>query len=236
MRCFWELTRFLLVSYLICCPGEGAKGRDGNEQASRPRRKGKGKMLPNKGVLTTREGHECSWEVQGQEESTLQLNCTDQGNSYVCQYNGTPRSCLAYSSRAAQYWKQVLSKVKRKKHACQGDATLKARVCKQGPPESQLKLKGKSPEPGRRKEKARFRGTGRLKEQRAGLGQPEPTLKTRKKTSSKSKASDSVRGEEPSSLSEMNNDHPDLQGDLSQVYCARKWHSLCSFFVGLWNG
>ncbi|XP_072413875.1 fibroblast growth factor-binding protein 2-like isoform X2 [Chiloscyllium punctatum] len=233
MRCFWELAVLLLVLYLMYPPGEGAKGGEGKGQVSRPRRKGKGKPVPSKGALTTRQGHECSWEVQGQEELTLQLSCTHQGRSYWCQYSGVPHSCLTYNSRAAQYWKQVLSKVKKKRHACQGDSTLKAKVCKQGPPESQLKLQGEGPAPSRRK--------GRLhlsqKEQpSAGSERAVPTPRGREKTGNTPKGSDPARSQEPRALSEMNDDHPDLQGDLAQVYCTEKWHSLCSFFVGLWNG
>ncbi|XP_060698355.1 fibroblast growth factor-binding protein 3 [Hemiscyllium ocellatum] len=228
MRCFWELAVLLLVLYLIYPPGAGAKGGDGKEQVSRPRRKGKGKPVPSKGALTTRQGHECSWEVQGQEELTLQLSCTHQGRSYWCQYSGVPHSCLTYNSRAAQYWKQVLSKVKKKRHACQGDSTLKAKVCKQGPPESQLRLQGEGQ--GRR----RLSGSARQKEPPSAS--PERAVPTPR---ARGTAGDKPKGWDPAgsqALSEMNDDRPGLHGDLAQVYCTEKWHSLCSFFVGLWNG
>ncbi|GCB62761.1 fibroblast growth factor-binding protein 3-like [Scyliorhinus torazame] len=242
MKLLWAMFLFLLT--FISLPGEGAKTGDDSEQANRPSKKRRGKSFPTKGALTTKESHACSWAVTGgQEEVTLRVNCSYQGGSYWCSYTGRPQSCLTYSTNAGQYWKQVIGRVKRKKHACEGDKTLKTRICKRGAAESQLKLKDKSLEPSRRGHKVYNKGPGRKKEFTKGLPQNGTVLqqvdspqKPSKKSRKRAKAPQPERSEEPSTSSEMNNANPEFQEELSQVYCAEKWHSLCSFFVSLWNG
>ncbi|XP_078421381.1 fibroblast growth factor-binding protein 2 [Cetorhinus maximus] len=243
MKPLWVLPLFLFLLCFISPPGEGAKSGDDNEQVNRPSKRRKGKSLPTKGALTTKESHSCSWDITGEEELTLQVSCSYQGGSYWCKYSGRPQTCPTYNTKASQYWKQVIGKVKRKKHACEGDKTLKTRICKKGPTESQLKLKEKSLDPDKRVDKVYYKGTGRKKElmkeltqNSTVLDQVDSTENPLKKNRKKSKASESTKSKEPSALSEMNNDNPEFQEELSQVYCAEKWHSLCSFFVSLWNG
>ncbi|XP_067909428.1 fibroblast growth factor-binding protein 2-like [Heterodontus francisci] len=239
MKLFWVISLFLFVLCLISLPGEGAKSGDANEQVNRPNKKRKGKSLPTNGTLSTKDSHACSWDITGEEEITLQVSCSSQGGSYWCKYTGRPQTCPTYNIKASQYWKQVLGKVKRKKHACEGEKTLKTRICKKGPTESQLKLKEKSLDPSKGQGKVSLKKTGRKKEfvkVPTVLDQVDSTVKPFKKNRANSKASESMKSEEPSTLSEMNDDNPEFQEELSRAYCAEKWHSLCSFFVNLWNG
>ncbi|XP_067858859.1 fibroblast growth factor-binding protein 2-like [Heptranchias perlo] len=242
MKLFCVIPLLVFLLCLVLSPGEGAKSGDGNEQVNRASKKRKGKSLPTKGALTTKDSHACSWNITGEEELTLQVGCNYQGGSYWCKYTGRPQTCPTYNTKAGQYWKQVIGKVKRKKHACEGDKTLKTRICKKGPTESQLKLKEKSLDPSKRGEKVYLKGTGRKKgsvkvptEKTTASDQADTTEKPFKNKKN-SKAPESMKSEEPTTITEMNDDDPELQEELSRAYCAEKWHSLCSFFVNLWNG
>uniref|UniRef100_UPI00398F478A fibroblast growth factor-binding protein 3-like n=1 Tax=Pristiophorus japonicus TaxID=55135 RepID=UPI00398F478A len=242
MKHFCMSPLFLFLLCLLSFPGEGVKSGEDDEQVNRPSKKRKGKSLPSKGALSTRDRHACSWDITGEAELTLQLSCSYPGGSYWCKYTGRPQSCPTYSTKAGQYWKQAIGRVKRKKHACAGDKTLKTRICKKAPAESQLKLKEKSLDPSKREDKVLLKGAGHKKgsvqvptEKATVLDQADSTEKPFKK-GKRFKASDSMNSEEPRTLSEMNADNPELQDALSQTYCAEKWHSLCAFFVNLWNG
>ncbi|XP_051883567.1 fibroblast growth factor-binding protein 2-like [Pristis pectinata] len=234
---------FLFLLCLTFSPGEGAKSGDSNEQLNRPSKKRKGKSLPTGGALTTKDNHACSWNVTGEGELTLQISCSYQGGSYWCNYTGRPQSCPTYNTKAAQYWKQAIGKVKRKKHACEGDKTLKTRICKKAPTESQMKLKGKSWNPSKREDKVYSKSAGRKKalgkvpaEKALALVRVNSTETLFEKKRGKSKASESTKSDGQSALGEMSDDDPEFQEELSHTYCAEKWHSLCSFFVNLWNG
>ncbi|XP_072883544.1 fibroblast growth factor-binding protein 2-like [Hemitrygon akajei] len=232
-----------LLLFLLCftfSPGEGAKGGDSSELLNRLSKKRKGKLLATKGALTTKDDHACTWNVTGDEELVLQISCRYQGGNYSCNYTGRPQSCPTYNSKAFQYWKQVVSKVKRKKHACEGDKILKARVCKKAPTESQMKLQAKSWDTSKRRAKLHLKDAGRkraLGKQNAFASESVNSTDTQsEKNWGRSGAPESSKSEDPSALGEMRDDDPDFQEQLSRAYCAEKWHSLCSFFVNLWNG
>ncbi|XP_078080532.1 fibroblast growth factor-binding protein 3-like [Mustelus asterias] len=242
MKLIWVMALCLSLLSLLSVPGEGASSGGDYQQLNRPSKKRKGKSLPTKGSLTTKGSHACSWDITGgeeEEEVTLRVSCSDQaGGSYWCQYAGSPQSCPTYSGKAAQYWKQVIGKVKRKKHACEGDATLKTRICKRGPAGSQLTRKDKNSEPGKRGDTAYYKKelANEAAQNSTVLGQVDSTQRVSKKGRKRSRASGSEKREKQGTLREMNNDNPQFEEDPSQAYCAEKWQSLCSFFVSLWNG
>ncbi|XP_027504140.1 LOW QUALITY PROTEIN: fibroblast growth factor-binding protein 3 [Corapipo altera] len=117
--------------------------------------------------------------------SELRLSCRAAGGGAArsCAYRGEPRRCPAYSARSHQYWRQILSRLRRRLHPCAPGAPLSARLCGPGraPPEAQLRL---LPDP--------------------GPATPAPT--------------------------------PEPTEDPAETYCTERWHSLCSFFVGFWEG
>ncbi|XP_007894882.1 fibroblast growth factor-binding protein 3 [Callorhinchus milii] len=238
MKLFHTITLLLLLLCLFPFPGEGAKGEeDGKEHVDR-RSKKKSKSLPTKGKLTTKDSHVCSWEIAGDEELTLLVNCSHQGNNYWCKYTGRPQICPQYTAKAGQYWKQVIGKVKRKKHACEGDKTLKNRICKTGSTESQMKLTAKSSETGKRGDRgiARKKASAKVPPGKRNLLDQGDTTEKPLKNKRKPKAGNSPKKEAPTPADEVNDENSELQEELSQVYCAEQWHSLCSFFVTLWNG
>ncbi|XP_057235314.1 fibroblast growth factor-binding protein 3-like [Malurus melanocephalus] len=135
------------------------------------------------GRFSTPERHRCRWELRsaaGPSELRLSCRAAGGGAERSCTYRGEPRLCPAFGARSRQYWRQIVSRLRRRQHPCAPGAPLSARLCGPGraPPEAQLRL---LPEPG-------------------PAPGPEPT-------------------EEPAS-----------------TYCAERWHSLCSFFVGFWEG
>ncbi|XP_037255981.1 fibroblast growth factor-binding protein 3 [Falco biarmicus] len=148
---------------------------------------GTGREAAQAGRFSTPERHRCRWELRwAAGASELRLSCwppAGGGAARSCAYRGEPRRCPAYGARSRQYWRQVLGRLRRRRHPCAPGGPLSARLCGPGraPPEAQLRLlpgPGASPPPAT-----------------AGPGQ-----------------------------------HP------AETYCAERWHSLCSFFVGFWEG
>ncbi|XP_064924715.1 fibroblast growth factor-binding protein 3 [Columba livia] len=139
------------------------------------------------GRFSTPEQHRCSWELRSEAgASELRLSCRPPaggGAARSCAYRGEPRRCPAYDARSRQYWRQILGKLRRRRHPCAQGGPLSARLCGPGraPPEAQLRL---LPAPG-----------------------PSPTAAA-----------------------------PGPTGDPAETYCAERWHSLCSFFVGFFEG
>ncbi|XP_065699663.1 fibroblast growth factor-binding protein 3 [Patagioenas fasciata] len=139
------------------------------------------------GRFSTPEQHRCSWELRSEAgASELRLSCRPPaggGAGRSCVYRGEPRRCPAYDARSRQYWRQILGKLRRRRHPCAQGGPLSARLCGPGraPPEAHLRL---LPAPGSSPTAAA----------------PEPT------------------------------------GDPAETYCAERWHSLCSFFVGFFEG
>ncbi|XP_065495586.1 fibroblast growth factor-binding protein 3 [Caloenas nicobarica] len=139
------------------------------------------------GRFSTPEQHRCSWELRSEPgASELRLSCRPPaggGAARSCAYRGEPRRCPAYGTRSRQYWRQILGKLRRRRHPCAQGGPLSARLCGPGraPPEAQLRL---LPAPGASPTAAA----------------PVPT------------------------------------GDPAETYCTERWHSLCSFFVGFFEG
>ncbi|XP_068807497.1 fibroblast growth factor-binding protein 3 [Struthio camelus] len=146
------------------------------------------------GQFSTPEQHRCSWQLRSAAgASELRLSCrppAGRGAPRRCVYRGEPRRCAAYGARSRQYWRQILGKLRRRRHPCAAGGPLSARLCGQGraPPEAQLRL----------------------------LPTPAPTPTPPGPSAAGGTA-------EPAE-------------DLAETYCAERWHSLCSFLVGFWQG
>ncbi|XP_062862918.1 fibroblast growth factor-binding protein 1 [Trichomycterus rosablanca] len=103
---------------------------------------------PNSGKLRTRKGHQCTWETQERENNfLLSLNCSapseeaglDTPASYQCQFSGKPNECAAFRDKPEQYWKEVLTKLKKREKVCDGGKALKVRMCRKAPGFAHLK-------------------------------------------------------------------------------------------------
>ncbi|XP_074764484.1 fibroblast growth factor-binding protein 3 [Athene noctua] len=146
-----------------------------------------GEAAAQAGRFSTPERHRCSWELRSAAgASELWLSCRPPaggGAARSCAYRGEPRRCPAYGARSRQYWRQIVGRLRRRRHPCARGGPLSARLCGPGraPPEAQLRL---LPGPG-----------------------PAPP------------AASAEPAAEP-----------------AEAYCAERWHSLCSFFVGFWEG
>ncbi|XP_059586339.1 fibroblast growth factor-binding protein 3 [Alligator mississippiensis] len=186
------------------------------------------------GQFSTREQHLCSWRLLPAPGATeLRLSCqAAAGPAQQCAYRGQPERCAAYAAKGRQYWKQILGKLRRKRHPCQDRSPLRARLCaaKQGPHEAQLHLLPASPGPGpgpsaaapapgqpRAKEPAEKRG-------RAGKRKARPG------------ATAAPGGQRPSAAADGSEPPTGLSEDLAATYCSENWHSLCSFLVNFWHG
>ncbi|TRZ25445.1 hypothetical protein HGM15179_001504 [Zosterops borbonicus] len=161
-----RLPLALLLALAALGTGRGAE-REAEEEA-------------RSGRFSTPQQQRCRWELRGAAgASELRLSCRAAGGELrSCAYRGEPRLCPAFAAHRRRFWRQILSRLRRRQHPCAPGAPLSARTCGPGraPPEAQLRL---LPQPG-----------------------PEP------------QPSQSPAG----------------------TYCAQRWHSLCSFFLGFWEG
>ncbi|XP_041874436.1 fibroblast growth factor-binding protein 3 [Corvus kubaryi] len=164
-----RLPLALLALAALGAAGGGAADQEAAEEA-------------RAGRFSTPERHRCRWELRSAAgASELRLSCRPAGGGAPrsCAYRGEPRRCPAFGARSRQYWRQILSRLRRRHHP----SPLSARLCGPGraPPEAQLRL---LPD--------------------AGPATPAPA--------------------------------PEPPEEPGQTYCAERWHSLCSFFVGFWEG
>ncbi|XP_005991629.1 fibroblast growth factor-binding protein 3 [Latimeria chalumnae] len=237
MRVPCALLTVLLFHCLCSLQEVGAKKE---KQAGK-----RGKIkFPTSGEFITKDSHACTWEISGDEEISLLVICPQQDNNYWCKYTGQPHQCLSYNTRTSQYWKQILGKLKKKKNACE-DKTLKSRICKRGPTEAHLRLVEKSFSSGK-EERGKSKASGRKKDSEktaveskdelVNTGVSEKRGKTGKRKSKPYPTSAKQAEATTSPAGEVNDDDSEFNEDLAEAYCAEKWHSLCSFFVNLWNG
>ncbi|XP_078497256.1 fibroblast growth factor-binding protein 3 [Lissotriton helveticus] len=243
MRRSHILPLILLLGCLSTLQRVAAKNE---KQASK---KGGSPSFARSGQFSTKDNHACAWKIIGDESVSFVVTCTQQQNqSYECAYEGEPQRCPAYSTKAKQYWKHILGKMRKTKSACE-DKTLKSRICKKGAAtDSQLKLVQQSPsavEGGKAKGKGR-RGELEMAQEpgprafSANLD-PAPEKKGKagkQKAAVKSDGSSAMPAPLPTDVTQATpkDEIVELNEDLAQEYCAENLHSLCSFFVNFWNG
>lgn len=99
------------------------------------------------GELSTKNGDRCTWQTrEGKNNMVLQLKCAapsqEEGlelTHYECQFTGKPHECPAYGDKPAQYWKQVLGKLKKRPSACKGAKVLRVPMCESAPGSAYMK-------------------------------------------------------------------------------------------------
>ncbi|XP_037660798.1 fibroblast growth factor-binding protein 3 [Choloepus didactylus] len=204
----------------------------------------------NSGRFFSPEKHECSWQLLqtvlgAAASSELALSCQDpDGARYQCAYRGEPQRCAAYAARGSHYWKQVLSRLRKKLRPCHDPAPLKVRLCagKKGHSAELRLVPGAPPPTGPtavgfpRKPKPLTRGRGLIRKHASGSAAPAPTPPSAR---SKVKPSEKTKGSKRKELllgTRPDPDGLDENAELTETYCAEKWHSLCNFFVNFWNG
>uniref|UniRef100_A0A3B1IIL0 Fibroblast growth factor binding protein 3 n=1 Tax=Astyanax mexicanus TaxID=7994 RepID=A0A3B1IIL0_ASTMX len=209
------LFLLLLLFLLPCLEAAKKKGKP----------KGDGESLPS-GELSTKEGHRCTWEVQEGRNNNiqLQLSCIIPGEkeegewskpSYTCQLSGKPQECPAFVAKPAQYWKQVVGKLKKRSNACEGEKVLKTRLCKKAPAAAHMKMverKGDGQNEGGKK-----KGAGN----KEGEKEKQPREETR---------------EEEPMLGDSDSYGMAADADVAESYCGEGWNSVCRFFSKLLDG
>ncbi|KAI7804725.1 fibroblast growth factor-binding protein 1 [Triplophysa rosa] len=183
--------------------------------------------LPS-GQLSTKDGHRCTWEaLERGTNILLTMSCSIPGEEgrrppYTCQFAGKPWECSAYSSQSSQYWKQVMSKFKKRNNACQGEKVLKTRLCKKDPSVSHMKL------------------TERSEDETTTPVSQGARDESKRKTEVSARKSKGVKKEkeekrEEDGIGEVVNDgYQNTEPDVS--YCAEGWSSICRFFVKFFEG
>lgn len=254
----------LTLLFLSCLEGTtGRKDKENSEQVK------PSSPWAHSGQFYTREKHLCSWQLILEEDATtgLQLSCHQAGEEsrkeQQCVYRGQPELCAAYSSKGRQFWKQILGKLRRKRHPCQDSSPLQSRLCssKKGALEAQLHLvpstssthapvitmeataKWRSKGKGRTKDLPKPQKPPQAPRDRV-IGSPAKADAQdkwskggkRKGTSSSSVPPAQPVSQQPTAAPGGTEPPTELNASLAEAYCEEKWHSLCNFFVNFWNG
>ncbi|XP_025028661.1 fibroblast growth factor-binding protein 3 [Python bivittatus] len=246
----------LFLSCLECNPSR--KGKDNGE---------KGKLSfpwAQSGQFSTRDKHLCSWQlISGEGETELQISCHPaEGEAQWCVYRGQPELCAAYSAKGRQFWKQILGKLRRKRHPCQDTSPLKSRLCssKKEASEAQLHLVHTTPTTDilvatASVSQGRAKGKGHAKNLSASQRSSQVSrdmiitnpakngaLRKQKKGGKRKGNPNSTAApthpphRQPTAVVEGTLQPTELNADVVDTYCEEKWHSLCNFFVNFWNG
>ncbi|MBZ3876108.1 Fibroblast growth factor-binding protein 3 [Sciurus carolinensis] len=251
-----RLQGSLSLLLLSCCLHAAArrdKGVAGNvaKPASGPTGSSSGRFM-------SPEQHACSWQLLlptpgAAAGSELALRCQGpDGARHQCAYRGEPERCAAYGARRSHYWKQVLGGLRKKRRPCQDPAPLQPRLCagKKGLGAELRLVPGASLPAGptatgfprEPRLRARSRGTPRQSAPDPGAAvAPSPNSPPKEKSSErktragKRKAASGPLEERPMGTG-PGSDGLDQNAELTETYCAEKWHSLCNFFVNFWNG
>nr|XP_055099066.1 fibroblast growth factor-binding protein 3 [Symphalangus syndactylus] len=253
LRASLSPSLLLLLSGCLLAAARREKGAASNvaERVSGPTGGSSGRFL-------SPEQHACSWQLLlpspgAAADSELALRCqSPDGARHQCAYRGDPERCAAYAARRAHFWKQVLGGLRKKGRPCHDPAPLQARLCagKKGHG-AELRLVPRASPPARptaagftRESKPRARNRGRTRERAPGpvAGTPPPQSAPPKENPSERKTNGGKRkaalvsNEERPMGTGPDPDGLDGNAELTETYCAEKWHSLCNFFVNFWNG
>lgn len=141
---------FILLLLFLLCTSEAQKKPKPTEERSE-----------NPEVLRTRAGHQCTWETQERQNNVLlSLSCSspseeagsDTPTSYGCRFSGKAGECPAFRDKPEQYWKEVLSELKKREKVCEGSKLLKVQMCRRTPGSAHLKLLRDRKKPRKQKE------------------------------------------------------------------------------------
>ncbi|XP_006880472.1 PREDICTED: fibroblast growth factor-binding protein 3 [Elephantulus edwardii] len=206
------------------------------------------------GRFVSPERQACSWQLRepgpgAARGGELALSCqAPDGARSQCVHRWEAASCAAYAAREAHYWKALLGRLRKKRLPCHDPARLQARLC------AARKAHGASlrpaprapprPIPSTQEPKPRARVRGRPREPVPG-----PNAEASPPTSTASKehpAEKKTKGAKKKGVwgpekelplgTRSDLDRLDENSELTETYCAEKWHSLCNFFVNFWNG
>ncbi|KAM6183375.1 fibroblast growth factor-binding protein 3 [Erethizon dorsatum] len=196
------------------------------------------------GRFVSPEQHACSWQLLlptpgAAAGGEVGLRCRGpDGARHECAYRGEPERCAAYGARRAHYWKQVLGALRRKRRPCHDPAPLRARLCagKKGHGAELRLVPHAAPSHGPAAhdfpEEPRLRARSR--------GWPQSSLPKEKTSEKKTKGGKRKAASDPGEERPMGTgpdpDGLDGNSELTETYCAEKWHSVCNFFVNFWNG
>ncbi|XP_005566000.2 fibroblast growth factor-binding protein 3 [Macaca fascicularis] len=247
------LLLLLLLSGCLLAAARREKGAASNVVEPVP-----GPTGGSSGRFLSPEQHACSWQLLlpapgAAAGSELALRCqSPDGARHQCAYRGEPQRCVAYAARRAHFWKQVLGGLRKKRRPCHDPTPLQARLCagKKGHG-AELRLVPRTSPPARPsaagfagESKPRARSRGRPRERAPGpaagttppqSAPPKENPSERKTNGGKRKAA-LVPNEERPMGTGPDPDGLDGNAELTETYCAEKWHSLCNFFVNFWNG
>lgn len=247
----------LFLSCLECNPFK--KGKDNSE---------KGKPYfpwAQSGQFSTRDKHLCSWQlISGERDTELQITCHPaEGEAQRCVYRGQPELCAAYGAKGRQFWKQILGKLRRKRHPCQDTSPLKSRLCssQEEASEAHLHLVQTTPSTDtlvatasvtQGSSKGKGHGKNLPASQRSPQVPQDMTITNPAKNGAlrKQKKGGKRKGNPNSPAAPTRPPHrqpttaivegrvqpTELNADVVDTYCEEKWHSLCNFFVNFWNG
>ncbi|XP_055470230.1 fibroblast growth factor-binding protein 3 [Psammomys obesus] len=220
------LPLLLLLGGCLLSAAGRAQGAAGREAAP-----ASGPTGGSSGRFVSPEQHACSWRLAEPAPGTppggvLTLRCQAPGGARLqCAFRGHPERCAARGARRAHYWRRLLGALRRRPRPCQDPAPLPPRLCAReeagaGPqPSVRPSLSARPAQQPRPKPRARGRS---------------PSVQAKTHAGGRKAASRPVP--EPPAAAGLQPDGLDRNAELTETYCAEKWHSLCNFFVNFWNG
>ncbi|XP_066537915.1 fibroblast growth factor-binding protein 1 isoform X2 [Hoplias malabaricus] len=218
--CFFFLFLFLCFLPFLEAAKKKTKAKGEDEGPTAP--------VGPSGELSTKEGHRCTWETQEGRNSNILLlvKCSVPGemvgvsrDSYSCQFSGKPQECPAYGDKPAQYWKQVVGKLKKRTNACEGEKLLKTRQCKRAPSAAHMKLTEKKVD-------------GQIEGSKKRSGNKDGEKEKEKEKQMKEEGDELMQGD-TIGFGEVNDG---TNSEASETFCREGWSTFCHFFTKLLDG
>ncbi|XP_012980073.1 fibroblast growth factor-binding protein 3 [Mesocricetus auratus] len=232
----------LLLLLLGCCLLVAA-GKD-KGAAGRKAAPASGSTGGSSGRFVSPEQHACSWQLLVPAPGTptggeLALRCkAPSGASLHCAYRGHPERCATSGTRRSHYWRRLLGALRRRPRPCLDPAPLPPRLCAHKKAVAELHPPTRPTLSVSPAEQLRPRAQSRARPRQPmwSSSSPPEEKSSRAKTSAGRRKAGSDPVPKPPAVAGLQPDGLDQNAELTETYCAEKWHSLCNFFVNFWNG
>ncbi|KAL6057536.1 hypothetical protein STEG23_005941 [Scotinomys teguina] len=227
-----KLLLLLGCCLLVAGKDKGAAGREAAPAS--------GPTGGSSGRFVSPEQHACRWQLLvpapgAPTGGELALRCQAPGGARLhCAYRGHPERCATSGARRSHYWRRLLGALRRKPQPCLDPTPLPPRLCARKKADAEPHPPARPTLSARRAQQSRSRVQSRARPRqpvRSGSSPPEEKPSRAKTSTNGRKAGSNPVPESPAVANGL-----DQNTELTETYCAEKWHSLCNFFVNFWNG
>ncbi|XP_004624610.1 fibroblast growth factor-binding protein 1 [Octodon degus] len=178
------------------------------------------------------KGANCTWVETKQELGTaLLVECTGMQQQFSCVFAGNPAECLQHNGGNV-YWKQIIRALRKQKNIC-GDwkSVLKAKVCRKGFPQANLKLKSSTLLENTKPRKGKPKPSPTEHPNIEGASSKE-LHKPKEDVFSTLAVTKTVTTQGPECLNDRD---VEMQRKMALDFCGESWTSLCTFFLNMFQ-